>query len=113
MLPEFETPDPSTCPAEFALKAIGGRWKLLILRLLFEGVKRFGELQKELPGISQKVLTQQLRELEIDGIIHREVYPQIPPKVEYSLTQIGESLQPIIWQLHRWGQERETPRETV
>lgn len=113
MLSEFETPDPSTCPAESALKAIGGRWKLLILRLLFDGVKRFGEMQKELPGISQKVLTQQLRELELDGIIHREVYPQIPPKVEYSLTPIGESLQPIIRQLHQWGKERENPPEKV
>jgi DNA-binding HxlR family transcriptional regulator len=106
MFPEFAQDDPSSCPAEIALKAIGGRWKLLILRSLFDGVKRFGELQKDLPGITQKVLTQQLRELEQDGIIHRQVYPQIPPKVEYSLTPLGESLQPIILQLHQWGKER-------
>jgi DNA-binding HxlR family transcriptional regulator len=105
MLPEFEREDPSTCPAETALKLISGRWKLLILALLFDGVKRFGELQKDLNGITQKVLTQQLRELEQDGIIHREVYPRIPPKVEYSLTPLGESLKPIILQLHEWGKE--------
>jgi DNA-binding HxlR family transcriptional regulator len=92
MLPEFQPSDPSTCSAETALKIISGRWKLLILRLLFEEVKRFGELQKDLPGITQKVLTQQLRELELDGIVHRQVYAQIPPKVEYSLTPLGETL---------------------
>jgi DNA-binding HxlR family transcriptional regulator len=105
MLPEFQPSDPSTCPAETALKMISGRWKLLILRLLFEEVKRFGELQKDLPGITQKVLTQQLRELELDGIVHRQVYAQIPPKVEYSLTPLGETLKPIILQMHEWGIE--------
>ncbi|GET39813.1 winged helix-turn-helix transcriptional regulator [Microseira wollei] len=95
-----------TCPAENTLKAISGRWKLLILRELFTGVKRFGELQRALEGITQKMLTQQLREMEDDGIIHRQVYPQIPPKVEYSLTPLGESLKPIIEAMHEWG-ERE------
>jgi DNA-binding HxlR family transcriptional regulator len=74
---------------ETTLKVIGGRWKVLIIRELMLGVKRFGELQRALPGITQKMLTQQLREMEEDGIIHRQVYAQIPPKVEYSLTPLG------------------------
>jgi DNA-binding HxlR family transcriptional regulator len=97
----------STCPAETTLKAISGRWKLLILRELFQDIKRFGELQRSLVGITQKMLTEQLRELEADGIIHREVYPQIPPKVEYSLTDLGRSLQPIIETMHEWGVKKE------
>ena len=75
---------------------IGGRWKVLILRELFQGVKRFNELQRAVNGITQKMLTQQLREMESDGIVHREIYLQVPPKVEYSLTPLGESLKPII-----------------
>jgi len=70
---------------------------------LMLGVKRFGELQRALPGITQKMLTQQLREMEDDGIIHRQVYAQIPPKVEYSLTPVGVSLQPILYAMHEWG----------
>jgi len=95
----------SSCPAETTLKAISGRWKLLILRELFQGIKRFGELQRALHGITQKMLTEQLRELEADGIVHREVYPQIPPKVEYSLTELGQSLKPIIETMHEWGEK--------
>jgi DNA-binding HxlR family transcriptional regulator len=102
---EFEAK--SSCPAETTLKAISGRWKILILRELFQGVKRFGELQRSLKGITQKMLTEQLRELEDDGIIHREIYPQIPPKVEYSVTALGESLQPILETMHEWGVEYE------
>jgi DNA-binding HxlR family transcriptional regulator len=82
---------------------IGGRWKVLILRELFPGVKRFGQLHRSLNGITQKMLTQQLREMEEDGIIHREVYLQVPPKVEYSLTPLGESLKPIIESMHEWA----------
>ncbi len=92
-----------TCPAETALKAISGRWKLFIWGELLTGVKRFGELQRSLDGFTQKMLTQQLREMEEDGIIHREVYLQIPPKVEYSLTPLGESLKPIIDAMHEFG----------
>lgn len=102
-----KTEKKSTCPAETTLKAISGRWKLLILRELFQEIKRFGELQRALVGITQKMLTEQLRELEADGIIHREVYPQIPPKVEYSLTELGRSLQPIIETMHEWGVKKE------
>ncbi|MBR8836205.1 MAG: helix-turn-helix transcriptional regulator [Stigonema ocellatum SAG 48.90 = DSM 106950] len=94
-----------TCEVETTLDVIGGRWKVLIIRELISGVKRFGELQRSLTGITQKMLTQQLREMEEDGIIHREVYPQIPPKVEYSLTPLGESLKPILYAMHQWAVE--------
>ena len=92
-----------TCEVEYTLKVIGGRWKVLIIRELMADVKRFGELQRALSGITQKMLTQQLRELEEDGIIDRQVYPQIPPKVEYSLTPLGETLKPILQVMHEWG----------
>jgi DNA-binding HxlR family transcriptional regulator len=91
------------CPAETTLLVIGGRWKIPILYHLFQGVKRFSELRNAIDGISQKVLTQQLRELERHRIIHREVYPQVPPKVEYSLTHLGETLRPVIEGLCEWG----------
>ncbi len=91
------------CPAEITLNTLSGKWKILILIQLFSGIKRFNQLQKELKNISQKVLTQQLRELENGGIVERKVYPEIPPKVEYSLTPLGESLKPVIMQMHRWG----------
>ncbi|MBK1990825.1 helix-turn-helix transcriptional regulator [Sphaerospermopsis aphanizomenoides BCCUSP55] len=92
-----------TCEVESTIKIIGGRWKVLIIRELISGVKRFGQLQRSLPGITQKMLTQQLRELEKDGIIHREIYAQIPPKVEYSLTPLGESIKPILYAMHEWA----------
>ncbi|MBD2664843.1 transcriptional regulator, HxlR family [Richelia sinica FACHB-800] len=100
-----ETHQILTCEVEATLKIIGGRWKVLIIRELMDGVKRFGELQRSLSGITQKMLTQQLRELEDDGIIHREVYPQIPPKVEYSLTDLGSSLKPVLYAMHTWAVE--------
>jgi DNA-binding HxlR family transcriptional regulator len=103
MKAEAEKDDRLTCEVETTLKVIGGRWKVLIIRALMSGVQRFGELQRALPGITQKMLTQQLRELEEDGIIHRQVYAQIPPKVEYSLTPLGESLQPILYAMHEWA----------
>jgi len=93
----------ASCPVESTLQVIGGRWKVLILRELFQGVRRFGQLHRALHGITQKMLTQQLREMEADGIVHREVYLQVPPKVEYSLTPLGESLRPIIASMHEWG----------
>ncbi|MEG4072449.1 helix-turn-helix domain-containing protein [Microcoleus sp. Pol14C2] len=95
--------DRANCPVERTLEVIGGRWKVLILRELFQGVKRFNELQRAVNGITQKMLTQQLREMESDGIVHREIYLQVPPKVEYSLTPLGESLKPIINAMHEWG----------
>jgi DNA-binding HxlR family transcriptional regulator len=92
-----------SCPAEATLKAIGGRWKLLILRELLLGVNRFGELRRRLSGISEKMLAQHLRELESDGVIVRKIYPEVPPKVEYSLTASGKTLKPVIDGLHEWG----------
>ena len=95
--------DRLTCAVETTIKIIGGRWKVLILRELFTGIKRFGQLQRALTGITQKMLTQQLRELEADGIVHRQVYAQVPPKVEYSLTEKGKSLKPVLDAMHDWG----------
>jgi DNA-binding HxlR family transcriptional regulator len=92
-----------TCPVEATLTVMNGRWKVLILRELLQGVKRFGELHRALTGVTQKMLTQQLRELERDGILHRKVYPQVPPKVEYSVTPLGESLKPILKAMQAWG----------
>ncbi len=97
----------ASCPVETTLKAIGGRWKVLILRELFFETCRFNQLHRSLTGITQKMLTQQLRELEADGIIHREVYKQVPPKVEYSLTDTGRSLKPVLDSMHEWGEQFE------
>ena len=91
------------CPAEVTLAVIGGRWKVLILYQLFQGVMRFSELRRAVPGITQKMLTQQLRELERDGVVRRTVYPQVPPRVEYSLTPRGETLKPVVNAMCRWG----------
>lgn len=93
-----------SCAVETTIAIIGGRWKVLILRELLGGVKRFNELHRSLTGITQKMLTQQLREMEDDGIVHREVYQQVPPKVEYSLTPLGQSLEPILAIMHEWGE---------
>jgi DNA-binding HxlR family transcriptional regulator len=92
-----------SCPAESTLKIIGGRWKLMILHELCSGVSRFGELKRNLKGISEKVLAEHLRELERDGIIQRKVYAEVPPKVEYSLTVSGKTLKPILDAMHEWG----------
>ncbi|WP_338778372.1 helix-turn-helix domain-containing protein [Metabacillus sp. FJAT-52054] len=92
------------CEKELTLSVIGGKWKMLILwHLGKEGTKRFGELKSLMPGITQRMLVNQLRELEEDGIVHREVYPVVPPKVEYSLTIQGESLMPILEAMYDWG----------
>lgn len=91
------------CPVETTLKIIGDKWKVLILRNLFTGTKRFSELKKSLGTVTQKRLTQQLREREKDGIISRKVYPVVPPKVEYSLTDLGKTLKPVIQSLSDWG----------
>ncbi|TMB72584.1 MAG: helix-turn-helix transcriptional regulator [Deltaproteobacteria bacterium] len=92
-----------SCPAETTLKIIGGRWKLMILRQLAAGASRFGELHRDLNGISEKILTQHLRELEEDGVISRKIYPEVPAKVEYALTPSGKTLKPIIEAMHEWG----------
>jgi DNA-binding HxlR family transcriptional regulator len=94
------------CPVEATLDVIGGKWKVVILYHLFhDGTHRFAELRRRIPGISERMLTQQLRELEDDGIVHREVYAEVPPKVEYSLTDYGETLRPIATIMCEWGQK--------
>ncbi|MEK3806698.1 winged helix-turn-helix transcriptional regulator [Metabacillus sp. SLBN-84] len=92
------------CEKELTLSVIGGKWKMLILwHLGKEGTKRFGELKSLIPGITQRMLVNQLRELEEDLIVKREVYPVVPPKVEYSLTEQGETLMPILDSMYEWG----------
>ncbi len=92
-----------TCPVELALSVIGGKWKGLILHRLRKETLRFSELKKLLPDITDKMLIQQLRELESDGIISRKVYPVVPPKVEYKLTAKGKELSPVIESMRKWG----------
>ena len=96
-----ELPD---CPVETTLTLIGDKWKVLILRDLLPGTKRFGELKKSIGNVSQKVLTAQLRTMEDSGLINRTVYAEVPPKVEYSLTELGRSLKPILDALQNWGE---------
>jgi len=93
------------CPFEVALDNISGRWKGLILWHLCEKTYRYGELRRELGDITQKMLTQSLRDLEKNGLISRKVYPVVPPKVEYSITELGKKVQPILFALQEWGRE--------
>ena len=93
------------CPVETTLTLIGDKWKVLILRDLMPGTKRFGELKKSIGSVSQKVLTSQLRAMEASGLVHREVYAEVPPRVEYSLTELGCSLSPILDSMRVWGEE--------
>lgn len=93
------------CPVDAAMSVIEGKWKPQILYLLFQGTKRFGELQRELPHITRQVLTAQLRELERDGVVHREVFAEVPPRVEYSLTKLGQSLEPVFMKVLDWGEQ--------
>ena len=92
------------CPVEAALDVIGGKWKVAVIFQLMEGTKRFNQLQRLIPNITRRMLTLQLRELEKDGLVSRKVYQQVPPKVEYSLTELGLTLQPIIISLKNWGE---------
>jgi len=91
------------CPVTTSLSVIGGKWKVIILWQLQGKVRRFGELQKSIQGISQKMLTQELRDLEEHGLVQRRVYPVVPPKVEYRLTEFGKTLRPLMEQLSVWG----------
>ncbi len=93
------------CPVETTLMLISNRWKVLILRELIEGTKRFGELKKSIAGISQKVLTSNLRSMEEDGLVTRTVFPEVPPRVEYTLTDTGYSLKPLLNAMVLWGNE--------
>ena len=93
------------CPVETTLMLIGDKWKVLILRDLMPGTKRFGELKKSIGSVSQKVLTAQLRDMEANGLVDRKVYAEVPPRVEYSLTEVGRSLKPILDSMGCWGEE--------
>lgn len=93
------------CPVEITLSLIQNKWKILILRDLLEGTKRFGEIKRSLKTISQKVLSENLHEMEKDKLITRKVFAEIPPKVEYSLTELGFSLKPILDSMFKWGEE--------
>lgn len=93
------------CPVETTLTLIGDKWKVLILRDLLPGTKRFGELKKSIGNVSQKVLTAQLRDMEASGLVSRKVYAEVPPRVEYTLTDLGYSLKPILDAMWNWGTE--------
>lgn len=92
-----------SCPVEATMDVISGKWKTLIIHHLLEDTKRFSELKRLIPKVTQRMLTSQLRELEQHGIVHRKVYAEVPPKVEYSLTEFGKTLEPILWAMHDWG----------
>lgn len=100
-----DMPDLPACPVETTLSLIGDKWKVLILRDLMPGTKRFGELRKSIGTVSQKVLTSQLRAMEESGLVSRKVYAEVPPRVEYSLTETGKSLKPILDSMWSWGEE--------
>ena len=101
---ENEVKNLPACPVETTLTLIGNKWKVLILRDLLPGTKRFGELKKSLGSVSQKVLTTQLRDMEADGLVSRTVYAEVPPKVEYTFTDLGMSLKPVLDSMLTWGE---------
>ncbi|MEO6671473.1 MAG: helix-turn-helix domain-containing protein [Ferruginibacter sp.] len=106
--------DENTCPVTAAMKVLGGKWKpILINAIYFTAPSRFGELKRSVTGITQSMLTQQLRELEDDGIISRKIYAEIPPKVEYTLTGFGLTLSPVIQTLAEWGKEYKLNKQKV
>ena len=98
------TKDLPACPVETTLSLIGDKWKVLILQDLLSGTKRVGELKKSIGSVSQKVLTAQLRNMEANGLVNRKVYAEVPPRVEYSLTELGQSLKPILDAMWNWGE---------
>ncbi len=100
MLTKEEMP---ACPVATTVRLIGSKWKLLIIRNLLQRPWRFNELKKNLEGISQKVLTDSLRSMEADGIVTRTVYPEVPPRVEYALSELGESMRPVMDAMEKWG----------
>lgn len=99
--------DQPCIPVQTTLNVIGGKWKPIILWHLAASILRFNQLYKRITGITQKMLTQQLRELERDGLIHRKIYPEIPPKVEYSITEYGKTLHPVLKSMCDWGEKHE------
>lgn len=108
MLTKEEMP---TCPVATTVALIGSKWKLLIMRNLLSRPWRFNELKKDLEGISQKVLTDSLRSMEADGLLTRTVYPEVPPRVEYTLTELGYSLRPILEAMRVWGEDYKAAHE--
>jgi DNA-binding HxlR family transcriptional regulator len=98
------------CPVEAALDLIGGKWKSIILFRVLEETRRFNELRRLMPGLTQRMLTNQLRELERDGLISRKVYAEVPPKVEYSMTEFGKTLEPVLLSLKQWAEVQMLPR---
>ncbi|UII26754.1 helix-turn-helix transcriptional regulator [Fulvivirga maritima] len=103
--------NPNNCPVVYSLSKIGDRWKLIIIHYIKQGHNRYSALQKIIPDISRQTLTNKLRELEDDGILDRVVYAEIPPKVEYLITELGFSLNPIIEEMSKWGLKFVTPNE--
>lgn len=102
-------PQPNTCDVAQTISLIGGKWKAIILfHLMEDGILRFGQLQRLVPDITQRMLTLQLREMERDGLVTRTIYREVPPRVEYSLTQLGTSLTPIIHSMKKWGHDYKT-----
>lgn len=110
MLTKEEMP---ACPVATTVQMIGSKWKLLIMRNLLDRPWRFNELKKDLDGISQKVLTDSLRSMEADGIIIRTVYPEVPPRVKYSLSELGESMRPILEAMKQWGLDYKASTEKM
>ena len=106
----FTADAPLPCPAPLVFNIIGGKWKLSILQILiFRGTKRFGELRREIEGVTQTMLTNQLRALEQDGLVNRKVFPEVPPRVEYSATADARALEPMFKAMHKWWEERKAP----
>jgi DNA-binding HxlR family transcriptional regulator len=105
--------DTYNCPVEATMGAIGGKWKVLIIHHLLEDTKRFNELKRLLPNITQRMLTSQLRELEKTGLVNRKVYAEVPPKVEYSLTKQGRTLESLLWKMHKWGTDLLSSSDTL
>lgn len=103
----------SECPVETAVLLIGNKWKIFVLRELLDGTKRFNELQRSITAISQKVLTQNLRAMEKDGLVIREVFAEVPPRVEYRLSELGDTLKPVIEVLAQWGVKYNALKGTV
>jgi len=104
-MPEESKTARTKCGVETTIAVVGGKWKPMILYALLNSPRRFGELNREIPGVTQRMLTLQLRELEEDGVIHREVYKQVPPKVEYSLTPFGRTIEPLLLLMNQWGEQ--------
>jgi DNA-binding HxlR family transcriptional regulator len=102
-----------SCPVAITVSLIGSKWKLLIMRNLMERSWRFNELQKSLEGISQKALTEALRSMQADGLVNRTAYPEVPPRVEYSLTELGESMRPIMKAMENWGNAYKEKHESA